>query len=137
PLHSLFAGKNAIAYCHFGFDNIWKGEKRKLDKLAQRLSHYRHIVMLCDEMKEHAAALYPILSPKLTKLYNALDLTSIRQKAEEELFLPEECVSQGYLISVGRLHEAQKDFTTLVKAYGDAVKRHHIREHLVIVGKGG
>lgn len=137
PLHSLFATKNSIAYCHFGFDNIWKGKKRKLDKLAYRLSHYKHIVMLCKEMKDDATALYPVLSSKLVNLYNAMDIRHVRQKAEEESPLPKDLMQHGYIISVGRLHEAQKDFTTLVKAYGDAVKRYDIQERLVIVGHGG
>lgn len=137
PLYSLFADKNSIAYCHFGFDNIWKGQRRKLDKLAYRLGYYRHIVMLCEEMKQDAAKMYPALSSKLVTIYNALDLSDIHRKAEETISLPEDFIEHGYIISVGRLHESQKDFTTLVKAYADAVKRHRIRERLIIVGKGG
>lgn len=137
PLHSLFADKNSIAYCHFGFDNIWKGQKRKMDKLAYRLGNYRHIVMLCEEMKQDAAKMYPELSSKLVKIYNALDIAAIQQKAADPVSLPEDFIRYGYIVSVGRLHEAQKDFTTLVKAYADAVKRHGIAERLIIVGEGG
>ena len=94
--------------------------------------------MLCEEMKDDAAKMYPKLSPKLKKIYNALDVQHIRKLAEAPtLSLPENFLQNGYIISVGRLHETQKDFTTLVRAYADAVTRHGIKEHLVIVGEGG
>ncbi len=136
-MHPLFANKKLIAYCHFGFDNIWKGNKRKLDKLAFRLSQYDSVVMLCDEMKQDASALYPILEKKLVRIYNALDAQSIQKQAQQNIQLPQELLQNGYIISVGRLHEAQKDFTTLLKAYAIAVKRFAIKERLVIVGQGG
>lgn len=136
-MHPLFANKKSIAYCHFGFDNIWKGNKRKLDKLAFRLSQYDSVVMLCDEMKQDASSLYPILEKKLVRIYNALDAQSIQKQAQQNIQLPQELLQNGYIISVGRLHEAQKDFTTLLKAYAIAVKRFAIKERLVIVGQGG
>ena len=136
PFHKLFSNKRSIAYCHFDLNNMWKGRKKKLDKLANRLLHYNTIVMLCEEMKEDASAKYPSLAPKLTKLYNALNLQKIRTLANERIDLPQDFIDNGYLISVGRLHEAQKDFTTLVKAYGRAVNDYGIKERLVIVGKG-
>src|SRR5690606_3468906 len=83
------------------------------------------------------AALYPILSHQLVRIYNAVDMQKIQQLAEEKLSLPDYHQQNGYIISVGRIHEAQKDFTTLLKAYADAVKRYRIREGLIIVGKGG
>jgi len=137
PLYKLFAHKKSIAYCHFGFDNIWKGKRRKLDKLAMRLSHYDKLVMLCDEMKEDAAKMYPVLMPKLVRIYNALDLETIRDLSNESVEIPDEFLKHGYFISVGRLHEAQKDFTTLLKAYKTARARYGVKEHLIIVGKGG
>jgi glycosyltransferase involved in cell wall biosynthesis len=133
--HKVFADKRSAAYCHFSFGHIWSGNVRKRDKLARRLSHYRHVVMLCDEMKEETASLYPFLKPKLVRIYNALDKSRIARMAEEPIGtgVPE---GQGYIVSVGRLHEAQKDFTTLVKAYIDCVQRYGIKEYLVIVGYG-
>lgn len=136
-MHRLFSDKISIAYCHFGFDNIWKDNQRKLDKLAYRLSHYTHIVMLCDEMLKDAAQRYPMLSPKLARIYNALDIPHLQAKANETLHLSDDFIRNGYILSVGRLQEAQKDFTTLLKAYAEAVHKYRIKERLIIVGKGG
>jgi glycosyltransferase involved in cell wall biosynthesis len=137
PMYRLFHDKRSIVYCHFGFENIWKGKQRKLDKLAVRLSHYNNIVMLCEEMKDDAAAMYPVLAQKLIKIYNAVDIDRIKQLAEEPIELPPAFNQHGYIVSVGRLHEAQKDFTTLIYAYAKAVSNHKIEQRLVIVGKGG
>jgi glycosyltransferase involved in cell wall biosynthesis len=134
--HELFADKRTVAYCHFSFSQIWNGNKRKLDKLANRLNQYDRVVMLCDEMKEDTAKMYPSLEPKLVRIYNALDKEKVLAVAKEPI---DTTVLNGqeYIVSVGRLHEAQKDFTTLVKAYIDCVRRHSIKEYLVIVGYGG
>ncbi|HTN45580.1 MAG TPA: glycosyltransferase [Flavipsychrobacter sp.] len=136
-MHKLFTHKKSIAYSHFGFDNIWQGRRGKLNKLAHRLSHYTHIVMLCNEMKEEAARLYPVMAPKLVKIYNAIDVQRIKDLAKEEVMLTENFRLDGYFVSAGRIHETQKDFTTLIKAYAAAVHKHGIKEHLVIVGDGG
>ncbi len=126
-----------VAYCHFSFTHYWNGNKRKLDKLATRLGQYDRVVMLCDEMKDEAAARYPELGKKMVRIYNALDLEKVRKAALEPL--PEELPLPGkdYIVTVGRLLESQKDFTTLIKAYALCVQQYHIQESLVIVGEGG
>ena len=133
--HKLFANKRSAAYCHFSFGHNWDGDKHKLDKLALRLSYYDKVVMLCDEMKEDTAKMYPALAPKLVKIYNAMDNTALQVKAREPI---DESLTQGrpYIVSVGRLHEYQKDFTTLVLAYIECVRTFHIEEDLIIVGYG-
>lgn len=134
-MHKVFADKKSVAYCHFSFGQIWSGNVRKRDKLAKRLNHYNHVVMLCDEMKEETEALYPFLGEKLVRVYNALDKERIAEMAKEPI---DDSLLKGheYIVSVGRLHEAQKDFTTLVKAYIECVRRYGIKEYLVIVGYG-
>jgi glycosyltransferase involved in cell wall biosynthesis len=134
-MHDVFAHKKSAAYCHFSFTQIWTGNTRKRDKLAKRLSHYDRVVMLCDEMKEDTAALYPFLKEKLVRIFNAMDKERIKKLAAAPVDLSM-LSGQEYIVSVGRLHEAQKDFTTLLKAYIDCVRRYGIKEHLVIVGRG-
>lgn len=138
PLHKVIADKKKIAYCHFSLNHYLDGNARKLSKLAHRLSHYDKVVMLCDEMKEEAAQLFPFLAPKLLRIYNAVDFNRIQTMAAEPLdkaAIP--FLQQGYIVSVGRLQEGQKDFTTLIKAYAQAVRQYAIGEALVIVGDGG
>lgn len=135
PFYKLFEDKRSAVYRHFGFGHNWKAEKRKLDKLSRRLVHYNRVVMLCEEMKDEAAKMYPFLKPKLTRIYNALNRERIEELAQEPIDA-ELLKGRPYIVSVGRLHEVQKDFTTLVKAYIDCVNRYKIEECLVIVGYG-
>lgn len=138
PMFSSFSGKRSIAYCHFSLSHYFEGNGRKLAKLAKRLNHYNQVVMLCDEMKEEAAKRYPFLSEKLVRIYNAIDFEKITLLASEPL--PDAAISfqkNGYIVSVGRLQETQKDFTTLIKAFAYCVAHYRISESLVIVGHGG
>lgn len=134
--HEAMGAKRKIAYCHFSFAHYWNGNRRKLDKLAGRLAHYDRVVMLCDEMKEDAAAMYPFLAPKLVRLYNALNLDRIRTMAEERIGQYESLREKGFLLSLGRLQASQKDFATVIKAYAAAVRDSNIGEWLVVAGDG-
>ena len=137
PYIHLFPEVRTAAYCHFAFHTMWNGRKAKLDRLAARLLQYDVVVMLCDEMKEKTAQLYPQLGPKLFRLYNALDFNQIRVQSKdwppEWAFLQQE----SYFVAAGRLHEGQKDFTTVIRAFAAAVREQGIPEKLVIVGEGG
>jgi glycosyltransferase involved in cell wall biosynthesis len=135
--HDAIRAKRRVAYCHFSFANYWGGKKRKLDVLAKRLQQNDRVIMLCDEMKDEAAAMYPLLAPKLSRLYNALDLERIKERAEEPLNGFEQFEGKEFLLSVGRLQESQKDFSTLIRAYANSVKESGVQIPLVIVGKGG
>lgn len=135
--HDAIRAKRKVAYCHFSFSNYWNGKRSKLNVLAARLQRNDCVIMLCDEMKEEAAAMYPALAPKLERLYNALDLERIGQRATEPLDGFAEFENTEFLLSVGRLQESQKDFTTLIRAYAQCVRSSQISEPLVIVGKGG
>lgn len=137
PYIGAVQGPRKVAYCHFSFTHYWGGNARKLDKLAARLEQYDQVVMLCDEMREGAVARYPALEAKMVRIYNALNLDRIREAARAPL--PDNFPLQEgqYIVSVGRLQESQKDFTTLIKAYARCVSRYKISEQLVIVGQGG
>lgn len=135
--HDFIRSKRRVAYCHFSLANYWNGNRRKLDKLARRLAKNDRVIMLCDEMKAEAAAMYPFLEPKLARLYNALDIDRVKQMSTESLGEFARFETEPFLLSVGRLQESQKDFTTLIKAYAKSVRESSIPEPLVIVGKGG
>jgi len=135
--HPYIRAKRKVAYCHFSLSRYYDGNKRKLDKLARRLEKNDKVIMLCDEMKDEAARMYPALAPKLERLYNALDITQIKERAKEPLTGYELLEKQPFLLSVGRLQETQKDFGTLIKAYARALKLDPALPILVIVGKGG
>ena len=45
-------------------------------------------------------------------------------------------IKEKYICSVGRLDEIDKDFTTLIRAFGELKKEERVEEKLVIVGDG-
>lgn len=122
-----------IAYLHFSLAHTWNEQRSKRDKLARRLQRYDRVVMLCDEMKAAAAEMYPALAPKLVRIYNALDFARIRSRADEPV---ESLPRQPYFISLGRLQERQKDFTTVILAYAHGLRLYEWKEDLVLVGDG-
>ena len=135
--HHAIRAKRRVAYCHFSLAHYWGGRKRKLDTLAGRLQQYDCVVMLCDEMKAEAARMYPALGEKMVRIYNALDMARVQDMAREPLTGFESLEHTPFLLSVGRLQESQKDFTTLIRAYAQCVRAQGIPEPLVIVGQGG
>lgn len=125
-----------IGYQHFSVAHLAQGHARKLRKLRHQCSvDYDRVVMLNETMLADAKRLIPEAADKFVRLYNAFDLARIRALGNEALpALPEPSMAP-YIVSVGRLEESQKDFTTLLKAYARLV-RDGIEEDLVIVGDG-
>lgn len=124
-----------VAYCHFSLARVWR-QRYKVARLVKRLENYDRIVMLCDEMQEEAATLYPTLASKLVRVYNALDLDRVRTLSKETLGAFEYLRENGFFVSIGRLQASQKDFATVIRAYADAVRKTGLKQWLVIVGQG-
>lgn len=124
-----------IGYQHFSVAHLASGHGRKLRKLRHQCKvDYDAVVMLTDSMLADARELIPDAADKLVRLYNAIDLDSIRAKAEQPLD-PAVAPREPFIVSVGRQEESQKDFTTLLRAYALLV-RQGIEERLVLVGDG-
>lgn len=122
-----------LGYSHFSVAHLAQGHRRKLRKLKRQCrEHYDRIVVLNDTMLRDARALIPEAADKFVRLYNAIDLQHIRAHAAQ----PFDGAPEPYIVSVGRLEESQKDFTTLLKAYALLVERTGAPEALVIVGDG-
>lgn len=121
-----------IGYQHFSVAHLARGHRRKLRKLRRQCrEHYDAVVTLNDSMLRDARALIPEAADKFVRLYNAIDLDSIRTRALASVNAP----TQPFIVSVGRLEESQKDFTTLLRAYAQLAKD-GIDERLVLVGDG-
>jgi len=124
-----------IGYQHFSVAHLVRGHRRKLRKLRHQCrTDYDAVVMLTDSMLNDARALIPEAADKLVRLYNTIDLDSIRARANAPLDAAM-APSTPYIVSVGRLEESQKDFTTLLRAYAQLVEE-GIEEQLVLVGDG-
>ncbi|SDO78308.1 Glycosyltransferase involved in cell wall bisynthesis [Ralstonia sp. 25mfcol4.1] len=124
-----------IGYQHFSVAHLARGHGRKLRKLRHQCQvDYDAVVMLTDSMLADARALMPEAAPRLVRLYNAIDLDNIRARAAQPLetgLVP----AEPFIVSVGRLEESQKDFTSLLHAYARLVEQ-GIGERLVLVGDG-
>jgi len=124
-----------IGYQHFSVAHLERGHRRKLRKLRHQCkTDYDAVVMLTDSMLNDARALIPEAADKLVRLYNTIDLDNIRARANQPLDAAV-APSGPYIVSVGRLEESQKDFTTLLHAYAQLVQE-GIEERLVLVGDG-
>lgn len=124
-----------IGYQHFSVEHLARGHGRKLRKLRHQCKvDYDAVVMLTDSMLADARKLIPEAADKLVRLYNAIDLASIRAKAEQPLD-PAVAPAGPFIVSVGRQEESQKDFTSLLRAYARLVAQ-GIEENLVLVGDG-
>jgi len=124
-----------IGYQHFSVAHLASGHGRKLRKLRHQCKvDYDAVVMLTDSMLADARRLMPDAAAKLVRLYNAIDLDSIRARAAQPL--DADVAPDGpFIVSVGRLEESQKDFTSLLHAYAQLVAQ-GIEEKLVLVGDG-
>ncbi|AJG18375.1 glycosyltransferase [Cupriavidus basilensis] len=122
-----------IGYQHFSVAHLEHENRRKLRKLRRQCrEHYDRIVVLNDSMLADAQALIPEAAGKFIRLYNATDLDRIRALGKAPFTPP----AHPYIVSVGRLEESQKDFTTLLRAYAALVRGTGLRERLVLVGDG-
>ena len=124
-----------IGYQHFSVAHLASGHGRKLRKLRHQCKvDYDAVVMLTDSMLADARELMPDAAPRLVRLYNAIDLDNIRARAAQPLE-PGLVPAGPFIVSVGRLEESQKDFTSLLHAYAQLVEQ-GIEERLVLVGDG-
>lgn len=127
--------KNIITFCHFSPKNYNRGIKRRQERHGKKLSEYDKIVVISEDMKKEAEEMYPFLSDKLVTIYNSFNIEELFKKSEESLNESDEKLrSENYILSIGRLEETQKDFTTLIKAYKKTSE--NIDEKLYIIGDG-
>lgn len=124
--------KKIITFCHFSPKNYHRGIKSRQQKHGKRLNDYDKVIMISDDMKEEAIEMYPFLENKLLRLYNFLNISSIQELSKERVL--DERIKEKFILSIGRLEETQKDFTTLIKAY--AKIKDKIEEKLFIIGDG-
>lgn len=126
--------KNIITFCHFSFKNYNRGIKRRQERLGEKLKNYNKIVTISEDMEKEGREVYPFLKDKFVTIYNSFDIAEIEKKAENIDRKDLELMREPYILSIGRLEETQKDFTTLIKAFSQAKGK--IVEKLYIIGEG-
>ena len=127
-----------IGFYHFSIEENLRRSRRHTMRQMQGMRHYRKIVLICDAMLEEGKRLFPELSDKFVRIYNGYNIAAMRQRAEAPL--PADFAPRGYLLSVARLEESQKDITTMLNAYALFHRSMLIRgltpPQLVLVGEG-
>ncbi|MGY8524879.1 glycosyltransferase [Paracidovorax citrulli] len=126
----------AMGYSHFSLGHFAAHNPRRLARIRRMCERYDRVALLNDAMLKEAQELLPEVAHKLVRLYNAIDLPAIRERAAQPVAQLAELHDQPYIVSVGRLQETQKDFTTLLRAYALLVEQTGCAERLVIVGDG-
>lgn len=127
--------KNIVTFCHFSPKNYNRGIKRRQERHGKKLAMYDKVVVISEDMKKEAEEMYPFLSNKLVTIYNSFNIDELLRKSNESIDENDKkLMAKKYILSIGRLEETQKDFTTLIKAYKNASEK--IEEKLYIIGDG-
>lgn len=127
-------------YLHGAVTRFFDGIRKYFKKyFFRKLEKFDEVCTVSQEMGEELIKLAPNLKEKQRTVYNPIDIEEIEKKSIDDSELTEEekfLIKENYICSVGRLDESQKDFTTLIKAFGELKREEHIEEKLIIVGDG-
>ncbi len=130
----LLAGlrlRRKVAFFHFSMRDYCHGKPRRLRRLGRKLGGYDGVAVVSEVLRREAVELFPDIAGKFVTIYNPLDASALRAAAAEY------AVPRGeFVLMVARINESQKDYSTLVRAYHSARRRHPAMPPLRIVGKG-
>lgn len=133
-------GPKHLIFLHGSVEQYFQGIRKYFKTtFFKKINKFDYICTVSEEMRVQLKNIFPKLTNKQITIYNPIDFENIEKlsEAKEELPLKErKLLDSEYICSVGRLDEGQKDFTTLIKAYSNLVKKGMIEEKLVIVGDG-
>lgn len=123
-----------IGFFHFSLKKYYAVSTKKIQKIEHAMAYYDKLVVLNQHMLQEATELLPQFIAKFYLMYNQIDFDNLRQLANRHD--AENKLYDNYIVSVGRLEENQKDFTTLIKAHKTLQEQYHHTEQLIIVGDG-
>lgn len=132
PKHQIYLHGSVTRF----FDGVRKYFKKSF---FRKLEKFDEVCTVSKEMGKELVKLAPNLKEKQRTVYNPIDIEGIEKKSKDDSELAEwekKLIKEKYICSVGRLDESQKDFTTLIKAFGELKKEEKLEEKLVIVGDG-
>ncbi|MCR5455735.1 MAG: glycosyltransferase [Bacteroidales bacterium] len=119
-----------IAFFHFSINKYHQSNESKINRLCHKMMVYDKIVVICNKMAEEFAQRAPFLNNRISVIYNPVSGQQLEEKASE--YTPPD---GQYILSIARLEEKQKDFTTLINAYAAANKKTPLPP-LYIIGEG-
>lgn len=124
----------SITFIHFAPNQLRGGRKSSLNRMGKRLSSYKKIILLCDEMKSQAQELWPHLYEKFSVIPNPINIKKVLSKSIDQIQLPIGIQNKEFFLSVGRLSE-QKNFLFMIDAYKLALEK-GVNWPLIIIGDG-
>ncbi len=124
----------SMAFIHFSPNELRAGKKASQKRMGARLKQYSKVVLLCEEMRQQAEALWPHLKNYFEVIPNPINLNKIISKSNLSIDFLGNVMPGQYIVSVGRL-TAQKNFTLLLHAYKDALTK-GVEWPLIIIGDG-
>ncbi len=133
-----FTNIPSMIWIHASFSEMEKVKSIDIKKYRKILMNYDKIITVCNEMREEIVGLYPVFNKKIDVIYNPFNFDRIHAKSLEIDDLSgeeKELLKREYFLSVSRIDEKQKDFSTLIKAF-KSIKNNGINEKLYIIGSG-
>lgn len=100
--------------------------------LRCNFSNYDSIICLTDSLTLELKEKYPEIQDKFVRLYNPMDIASIRKLANLNISL---ITTDNFFVHVSRL-EKDKDIKALIDAYNLFYTRTHSNTKLLLVGEG-
>lgn len=129
-----------VSFMHFSLQSYlnWDINKhsKSYKKLLKQFEQRNAIVTLNEEMMNEILKSFPSLERKLEMIYNPFDLNKVREQSSLSLGSLEYIGHSGYILTVCRLNEGQKDIACLIKAFDILVRKYNYLGKLVIVGDG-
>lgn len=120
-----------VAFFHFSVRAFCAGKRGRMGRLGKRLDRHDAIVCVSQEQEREAKSIFGFAKEKISCIYNPIDKDELERAARERP------IPRGdFLLSVARIDERQKDFTTLLEAYSEALRKSPGLPPLKILGQG-
>lgn len=123
-----------IAFFHFSFKSVMKQSPRRMRRVGRHFIFYDNIVTISQCMLEEGKTMFPNVSGRMIKIYNAKNERNLKIRSEEIPNHP--LFNEKFIVVVERLEESQKDIATILKAYKLLHDKNRVIEKLFIIGKG-
>lgn len=132
---------NHIIWIHNSIEHFFGGFKSLFKKnYEKKLNKYDYIITISDEMTKQLTNLYPELpKEKIKRIYNPFSFDFMRDNSLDTSnlnFTEKKLLTNKFICSVSRIDEAQKDITSLIKAYHKLYNQNSIEHYLYIIGDG-
>jgi glycosyltransferase involved in cell wall biosynthesis len=133
PKYKINFPGTKIGYFLYSIEEHYAKNPRNMKFIRQALPSYTKIIVLSTKMLDEVVAYFPKVKDKFTVMYSQIDFNNIYIQALQKIDLE---VAGDFILSVARLEENQKDFTTLIHAYKIFHEQYQRPEKLVIIGSG-